>query len=185
MSESSLSDADLVAQVRAGEREAWEILARRHAPRLAAYLGARLRRTEVVDNLVAEAIFAAWRHLDGLDDPNDFPAWFRSVGANLALRWHNKHKGSTGQKGRFPVERCGQQEDLADSMQRVESAMGRLSEQHRMALEQRFRAALEGAALSEALHLDEEDAEALVDEALVQLHQHLAELESSEPATGT
>ncbi|MBA3708756.1 MAG: hypothetical protein H0W83_08065, partial [Planctomycetes bacterium] len=43
------ADAALLALARSGDREAWARLCHKHAPRLAAYLGARLRRPAVVE----------------------------------------------------------------------------------------------------------------------------------------
>ena len=49
--------------------------------------------------------------------------------------------------------------------------MGKLPEKERMALEQRFRAGLQGEELAEVLHTQEKDADLLVEKAL----QHLQE----------
>lgn len=172
----SVDEAELVRRAQEGDHAAWRSIVQLHAPRLAAYLGARLRRPDVVDTLVAESIYAAWRHLDRLDDPARFPAWFRRVGANLAMRWRARHRDEP-LSGAFPVERCGDDPALRAEMERLERALGELDEQHRMALEQRFRGGLDGAALAEALHCSPAESDALVEEALARLEALLAEQE--------
>ncbi|MDA3961858.1 MAG: sigma-70 family RNA polymerase sigma factor [Planctomycetota bacterium] len=165
---SAVLDHELAERSRQGDREAWEVLARRYAPRLAGYLGARLRRPEIVEMLVSEALYAAWRKIDELDDPADFAAWLRRIGANLALRWHGKHKHERLHGG-FPEERCGGDAELISGMQRLEYCIGKLHEGERMALEQRFRGGLSGDNLAEALHRSPEEAEGLIDKALARL----------------
>src|SRR4051812_48045987 len=58
----------LVQRAQAGDREAWAALCRSSAPRLAAYLGARLGRPAVIEKLIGDVIVAAWRKLPELQD---------------------------------------------------------------------------------------------------------------------
>ena len=62
------------------DRGAWQQLMDLYAPLLAAYLGARLRRHEVVEKLVCDTIDAAWRHRDEYSSDQNFGAWFRRLG---------------------------------------------------------------------------------------------------------
>lgn len=175
---SRLEDVELAERAREGDREAWELLASRQAPRLAAYLGARLRRPEVVEMLVSESIYAAWRKIGDLEDPADFAAWFRRIGANLALRWHSKHKHEK-LVGGFPIERCAGDDALVAEMLRIEAALAKLEEGDRMALEQRFRGGLQGIELAEALHRGEDEAEQAVEQALDRLAARLNDGETT------
>lgn len=152
------SDADLVAEVRAGDHAAWASLCRRHAPRLAAYLGTRLRRPEVVDQLVGESILAAWMHLPKLADPAGFAAWFRRTGASLALKWARAHPT---EEIAAPWSRGG-----ADAgVERLDRLIGGLEEAARMAVELRWRGGLSGPELAGALRCPVEEAERLADDA--------------------
>ena len=151
-------DADLVAEARAGDHAAWAWLCRRHAPRLAAYLGARLRRPEVVDQLVGEAIVAAWLHLPELADPAGFAAWFRRTGAGLALKWARAHPA---EEIAGPWSRGG----AGDGVVRLDQLIGDLEEAVRMALELRWRGGLSGSELAGALRCPVEEAERLADDA--------------------
>lgn len=161
------SDHDLIERIRGGDREAWAFLVRRHAPRLAAYLGARLRRPGVVEKLVEDAIVLAFRHLDELEDSEGFAAWFRRIGAHLALRWYREHREEALNES-FPEDRGARSAELPD-LRRLETALGRLSDGQRMALEQRFRGGLAGEGLAEVLHLDPTKSERVVEDALAAL----------------
>ncbi len=166
------SDEVLVTRAQGGDRAAWSELCTRHAPRLAAYLGGRLRRPQIVDKLVAEVIAGAWKHLVDLARPSDFPAWFRRVGGNLTLQWCRKHPDEVlGEP--FPSERCGGDTALHQRMDDLESALNALSDPQRMALEQHIRGGMDLAALSEALHLEPAAVQALLDEALLALGRQL------------
>jgi DNA-directed RNA polymerase specialized sigma24 family protein len=166
------SDEDLVLKAQQGDRQAWNALCQRHAPRLAAYLGGRLRRPAIIDKLVADVVSGAWKHLIDLQRPGDFPAWFRRVGGNLTLQWCRKHPEEPLGEA-FPFERCGGDEALHQRMDRLDIALAQLSDAQRMALEQHFRGGMDVTALSEALHLDAPAVQALLDDALVALDRLL------------
>lgn len=171
---SSMDDSDesLVTAAQHGDLDAWRRLCQRHLPRLAAYLGARLRRPAVIERLVGEVAVGGWKHLPELDNPRDFPAWLRRVGGNLALQWGRKHPGEPLTEP-FPAARCGTDLAQAERMGRLEQALGQLSDHQRMVLEQRFRGGMDLAALSESLHLSQEGVERLLVEALAALDQAL------------
>lgn len=172
------SDAELVRAAQDGDHLAWELLVGRHVARLGAYLGARIRRVEVVDTLVAETIYAAWRHLAELVDPTTFAAWFRRIGAAQAMKWHKVHKDESLVEP-FPTERCQDASEVAE-MRRLERALGELSEAHRLALEHRFRGGLDGEELVEALHVEHADqAKRQVGEAFVALALAMRQTEGS------
>ncbi len=156
------SDGELVGDARAGDHAAWTVLARRHAPRLAAYLGARLRRADVVEQLVGEAVVAAWLHLPELEDPQGFAAFFRRVGAGLALRWAREHPDETIDSG-LSATRLGAVDP--QGIGRLDRLIGTLEETRRMALELRWRGGLSGAELGAALRSLPEIAESLANEA--------------------
>lgn len=170
----------LIQAAMADDRSAWQQLMDYHVPRLAAYLGARLRRHQVVEKLVGDTIYAAWRHRDEYSTDQDFGAWFRRLGAHLAMRWHERHKGEPLAEA-FPRDRCEGLQQHA-TMQALDNALGRLSDKHRMALEQRYRAGLQGAALAAVLHVTEGQEEALVSAALEALDQSLSQAGNSNQA---
>lgn len=156
------SDAELVADARGGDHAAWAALSRRHAPRLAAYLGARLRRADIVDHLVGETLVAAWLRLGELAEADGFGAWFRKTGAGLALKWAREHP-EAAIDAPIPAERlpAGQ----AESVSKLDRLVGGLDEAHRMAIELRWRGGMSDESLGLAMRCTTEAAARLADEA--------------------
>jgi len=165
-------DETLVVAAQHGDLAAWSTLCSRHLPRLAAYVGSRLRRPEVVERLIAEVVAGAWKHLPELENPADFPAWLRKAGGNLALQWSRKHPGEPV-AAPFPVARCGADTNLAERMTRLDAALGTLPDAQRMLLEQHFRGQVELDALATSMHLQREGIEVMLDEALLALDRAL------------
>ena len=166
-------DESLVVAAQHGDLDAWAQLSARHLPRLAAYLGSRLRRPEVVERLVAEVLVGAWKHLPELEHPADFSAWLRKVGGSLALQWSRKHPAEP-LAAPFPESRCGTDLDLAQRMTHLDAALGTLPDHQRMVLEQHFRGQTALDELAISMHLQTEGIERLLDEALSALDHALA-----------
>ncbi|MEK7412643.1 MAG: sigma-70 family RNA polymerase sigma factor [Planctomycetota bacterium] len=168
-------EAELLTLARAGDIAAWSTICRNHAPRLSAYLGARIRRPGIVDQLVIEAMVGAWRHLDELPAGTDFGAWFRKLAAGIALRWARERPGEALQEP-FPQARmldASQDERL--SLLQLDRVIGELDEPSRMAIELRWRAGMSGLELGAALRTTPDEAERLADEAEVRLERELEE----------
>jgi RNA polymerase sigma-70 factor (ECF subfamily) len=163
--ESAASDPDLLRLARAGDHQAWTALARRHAPMLAAYLGARLRRPAVVDQLVAETVYAGWRHLAESEAERAFPVWLRRLAGGVAQRWVQEHPDGIAPLPFDPARLPAAAAVDAGAVAELDAVIGRLDERERMALELRWRGGLAGPALAEALHLPVAEAEALADRA--------------------
>lgn len=84
------TDAAIVARVRAGDREAYAELVRRHAPtalRTALLLGAGPDAEDVVQ----EAFVKAYARLDGFRDGSPFRPWLLRIVTNQA---RNLHRGA-------------------------------------------------------------------------------------------
>ncbi len=79
-------NADLVAQARAGDGEAFARLVEPHLAR--ALTGARLIVGDSTDaaDVVQDALLSAWRGLGGLREPAAFGAWFRQHVVRTAWR---------------------------------------------------------------------------------------------------
>jgi RNA polymerase sigma factor (sigma-70 family) len=157
-----------VRAARDGDLAAWERIVRAQVPLLAAYLGGRIRRHEVVEKLVSEAIAVAWRRLRTYSLGDDFRAWMRRVAGQCARAWAQRHAGEPLQ-GPFPAERCADPAEAA-AMRALDDAIGQLGEPQRMALEQHYRAGLDGDELGKVLHCDAAAARQLLEQA----HQRLA-----------
>jgi uncharacterized protein len=86
-------DSELVAATLAGDRAAFGRLIDRHAARAAAVAGSILGRTDAED-VVQEALLAAYVGLDRLRRPERFGGWLCAITANLARmrlrQWGNQ-----------------------------------------------------------------------------------------------
>ncbi len=163
-------DADdvLVIAAKGGDREAWGELVRRHAAPLAAYLGARLRRVEVIDKLVGDVVVNGWLTLGSLAPGEEVGAWFRRQGAGLAKRWRQEHPDDQLDVG-LPPARLPAEASLADDLRRLDAAIATLDDQERMAIEQRWRGRQDLAGVARIMRVSEEQVRVLLDRALTKL----------------
>ncbi len=87
------TDAELVAAYRAGDERAATALVRRHAPQVARFLAASGARPGELDDLVQEALFKAFRALDGWRGEAPFRSWLCTIAANLLRDSWRRGKG--------------------------------------------------------------------------------------------
>lgn len=73
------TDAELVLAIRAGHREAGQILFDRHATRITGLAYRLLGADNEVDDVVQESFLQALRHLDQLKDPDAFGSWLYAI----------------------------------------------------------------------------------------------------------
>ena len=76
---------ELVEAARAGDHEAFEVLASGSADRLYAIARLILRDVDLAQDAVQEAYVNAWRHLPGLRDPERFDAWLHRLVVNTCM----------------------------------------------------------------------------------------------------
>jgi RNA polymerase sigma factor (sigma-70 family) len=81
---SRIADERLVAASLDGDEEAFAALVSRHSGRARAVALALLRRPEEADDVVQEAVLAAFLGLDGLRERSRFGGWLCGIVANLA-----------------------------------------------------------------------------------------------------
>lgn len=91
MPEPQPDDAALITGWQAGEEEAAAELVRRHARSVARFLAAAGAGEEVED-LVQEAFFRAFRHINGYRRGASFRTWVMAIAAN-ALTDHRRRRG--------------------------------------------------------------------------------------------
>lgn len=77
------SDADLVGQVRAGRREGFEPLVRRHVPSLMRFLQYLGVPRDLQDDLIQETFAKAFERLGQYDTGRPFVTWLLTIGRNL------------------------------------------------------------------------------------------------------
>lgn len=83
----SLSDADLVRNVRRGDPDAREEMVRRHFGRVHAACFSALGRRGPVEDLVQETFLKALRGIPSLADPARLGAWVHGIAARACIDW--------------------------------------------------------------------------------------------------
>lgn len=145
---SSLSDDALVKAARTGDLQAFEELVARHRDKIYARAYSMLRHEEDALDLSQEAWIKAWQRLDQFAGEASFTTWLTRITINLCLDHLRKHQ-------RFRVEPLPQSQDEPDALerllppvwtnpterlerhelrQRIDAALGRLTEAHRTVL---------------------------------------------------
>ncbi len=89
----SPSDHALAAAYRAGDEGAAAELVRRHAPAVARFLYSSGADRDEVDDLVQEALFRAFRRLDGWRGEASFRSWLFVIASNVLKDEYRKRKG--------------------------------------------------------------------------------------------
>src|SRR5436190_16739739 len=82
---SSWSDAELVERIRAGDRQAMEVLIRRHNRALYRTARAILRDDSEAEDAVQETYIQAFRALDRFRGESSLATWLTRIAANEAL----------------------------------------------------------------------------------------------------
>jgi RNA polymerase sigma-70 factor (ECF subfamily) len=83
----SLSDQELMAQVRAGDAGAFEALCDRYSPPLRRHLLRMLRDADAAEDLLQETLLRVWTHAAQWDGRGTPRAWLFRVATNLALNY--------------------------------------------------------------------------------------------------
>jgi RNA polymerase sigma-70 factor (ECF subfamily) len=86
------SDADLARRSLAGDRRAFGLLARRHGPKLARTVRALGVAPSDVEDVVQNALVAAWRALADYDPARPFLGWCSTIAANKARDWRRHRR---------------------------------------------------------------------------------------------
>jgi len=112
------ADDELVAAVAAGDRQALELLYRRHAPWLAGRLAARTTSRELAEEALQDTFLAAWRGARAYHGSGEVPAWLWGIArrrlASLARRQPH---------GSLSLDAAGERVDQAAGPE--EAALGR------------------------------------------------------------
>jgi RNA polymerase sigma factor (sigma-70 family) len=120
--ESSLADADLVAQTREGSTAAFAELVRRYWAQ-----GNRVAQTLVKDaseaeDMVQESFLRAFRNLDLLVDPGKFGPWYRRIVFGVCVDWLRTFRPDM-------YRSYGEEDPLSQCIDPTPSALQRLEEQ--------------------------------------------------------
>jgi RNA polymerase sigma-70 factor, ECF subfamily len=146
MEHSSASDEALVNAARKGDLEAFEELVARHRDRTFARAFSMLRNREEAVELCQEAWVKSWQKLPRFEGESSFGTWITRIVINLCLdqlrKWKrqrtesiNEMEESTRDR-RLPATITNPAEGLerGEVWERIDAALGQLSEAHRTAL---------------------------------------------------
>ena len=90
-------DADLVAAVVEGDRQAFRLLYDRHAPWLTVRLSRRCADQDLVDDAVQDTFVTVWRDASRYEGRGDVAAWIWAdhleIGRLELLKWHGIRTG--------------------------------------------------------------------------------------------
>lgn len=82
-----MTDAELVRRSLAGCNDAYAELALRWAPRLMAICHARVRRSDVAEDLTQESLLRGFRSLSTLSDISKVGTWLMGIAVRASLDW--------------------------------------------------------------------------------------------------
>jgi RNA polymerase sigma-70 factor (ECF subfamily) len=117
----SLPDEDLVTAVRAGDRDAFDVLARRHVPRLVGAARAILRDPAAAEDAVADALLKIHGSLAHLRDPRAFAAWAHAIACRAAVD-HLRARRRAREVGALPFDACESRDEARLASERLEAA---------------------------------------------------------------
>jgi RNA polymerase sigma-70 factor (ECF subfamily) len=87
------SDHELAAAYRAGDEGAAAELVRRHAPAMGRFLYSSGALPDEIDDLVQEALYRAFRRLDGWRGEASFRSWLFAIASNVLRDEYRRRKG--------------------------------------------------------------------------------------------
>jgi RNA polymerase sigma-70 factor (ECF subfamily) len=79
-------DLVLMRRVAAGDRQAFEILYRRYAPRLAGYLTKLLHQRELVEEVLDDVMLVVWQNAARFDPTVRFSTWLFGIAHHKAMK---------------------------------------------------------------------------------------------------
>jgi RNA polymerase sigma-70 factor (ECF subfamily) len=90
---STSGEMDLVLRAQSGDADAFAGLVRQYQRRAVSLAYRLVSNSEDAGDVSQEAFIRAYRHLEQLDDPSRFGAWFLRIVSNLALNYRRARKG--------------------------------------------------------------------------------------------
>jgi len=95
ITQTSLSDGEIVARVRAGETTLFEVLMRRHNQRVYRVARAVLKDETEAEDAMQQAYINAFRHLDQFAERAQFSTWLTRIAVHEALARLRQRKAQT------------------------------------------------------------------------------------------
>jgi len=144
---SAMSDVELVESAQEGDLKAFEELVARHRDKVYARAFSMMRNEDEALDLSQDAWVKGWQRLAQFQGSSSFVTWMTRIVINLCLDQLRKHKRQRaesiemleeegGVERKMPVVMSDPLEGLerAELRQRIDRAMGQLSNEHRTVL---------------------------------------------------
>lgn len=174
------TDADLVAGVLAGDREAFAAVYDRYADRLHDFCAAVLRDPHEAADAVQDTFVLVAERLTQLNDPARLRPWLYAVARSVALRRTRARKRVVldieGNDRADPHHGPAREAELASLRELVWGAAAGLSDRDRALLDLHLRQGLEGAELGEAMGVSASHAYVLLNRLRDQVERSLGAL---------
>lgn len=132
------ADADLVAEVRAGRREGFEPLVRRHVPSVLGFLRYLGVPADLQDDLVQETFTRAFERLDQYEVRRPFVSWLLGIARNLFYDHCRKNSRDRREPPPPDPERVGAIEETVLGNLSVEAILHSLPADARLLVELRI-----------------------------------------------
>jgi RNA polymerase sigma-70 factor (ECF subfamily) len=187
------TDGDLVGRTRGGDRDAYGELVARYQGHVYALAYSLTENWVEAQDIAQEAFIRAYVNLDGLREPERFPAWLRRVAFSVAMKWLKTYRPGLFQQldGRVDLDtlevpdfRPGPPEvverrELADAVQR---AIAELPAKYRVPLTMFHLDGLSYQKVADFLDIPLGTAKSLIHRARAKLKGALADYASEEVA---
>lgn len=185
---SALTDGEIVARVRAGELELYEVLMRRHNPRIYRAARAILHDDSEAEDVMQDAYVRAFEHLREFEGRAQFSTWLTRIAVNEALARVRRNKRLAPLDSHIedpsmstePATSPEQQTSDVEMRRVLETAVTNLPDEFRSVFVLRAIEGMSGAETAECLGIGEDTVKTRLHRARGRLQAML--LESIEPA---
>ncbi len=145
--EQEVSDEDLVAQTQNGDPRAFDALVRKYSPRLYGLVYNMTSNHEDTNDLLQDIFSKAYRSIKGFRGKSSFYTWLHTIGTNTTINFLKKRSrnyhfslddvdGNIQHDPEFIELTSGpdarREVNLKELQQRLNEAMGKLSNEHRI-----------------------------------------------------
>jgi RNA polymerase sigma-70 factor, ECF subfamily len=181
----TLTDEAIVARVCAGEQDLFELLMRRHNPRVYHAARAVLHDDGETEDVMQDAYVRAYEHLRDFEGRSRFSTWLTRIAINEALarvRRSRRFDSLYSSPSIYPTPGSSPEQQASDVEMRrlLEKAVGALPEEFRTVFVLRAVERMSGAEVAECLSIPEETVKTRMFRARRRLQKVL--VESMEPA---
>lgn len=133
-----VTDAELIGQIRNGNRDAYQVLVERHARPLFRVAFRITRNEGDSEDVVQESFLRAYRSLDRFDERASFSTWIQRIASNCALDMVRRRKWTADTGGEMPevidhAPKADRLVESAEARRRLEAGLKSLSENERQA----------------------------------------------------